>query len=118
MDLRLYGNAHFRLAHRHVYFFFAGDWRTSTVANEFGLLDTSYWRRFLSALDSPNVCAIQFYYMRRKPHKSIRIAAAMLDILRGIQGLGSAALIPASVRMFSISSFRRPDLSAITSSGF
>ena len=95
------------LPHRLVYFFYAGDWQTSTVANEFGLLDTSFWRRFLSAQDSLNVGVIQFHYMKRKPHMSIRTAAAMLDILRGIQGLGSAALIPASVRMLSTSSFRR-----------
>ena len=33
-----------------------------------------------------------------------------LDVLRGIQGIGPAALIPASVRVLLTSTFARPDL--------
>ena len=39
----LHGKAHLGPAHRHVYFFSADAWPTSTAASEFGLLDTSFW---------------------------------------------------------------------------
>ena len=44
-------------------------------------------------------------------HTSIRTAGMVLDIVRGIQGLGSAALIPASVGIILLAyPFARRDL--------
>ena len=48
--------AHLDPAHRHVSFFSAGDWQISTVANEYGLLDTSYLRWLPLVMASLNVC--------------------------------------------------------------
>lgn len=71
--------------------------------NSSGLLDILSRECVVLALASRNVCPIDltaishlFFYLTVFK----RVAEMALDIMRGIQGIGAAAMIPASVSLF------------------
>jgi hypothetical protein len=97
-----YGSTHFGPAYRHVSFFPVGDWQTCMVAGECGLLDTRFWSCLVSDLASLNVCYVQSRQLWSRISRVSTTAQIALDTLRGLQGIGSAAIGPASVRIFTV----------------
>ena len=86
------------LAHRHVSFFLAGGLQIFMAENLSGLLAISSWPYLVSAQVSQIVCPVRFY-ITSSINFFIRVAGITLYILRGIQGIGCAAVVPASASL-------------------
>ena len=105
------------LAHRHASFFLAVGSQIFMAENLSGLLVILSWPHSVSAQVLQIVRPIRSY-ITSSMNFSIRVAGITLYILRGIQGIGGAAVIPASASLVLNFRFRIMTLVVPIRSGF